>query len=215
MKNWWKIAVVVVVIVAVVAIAQMKASKTEVASAAPAAAESVASLPAPPTPAPDAAAAPPPSSQTTPVYGPEPAPTPPTTGVKPGELSPPKPATVTKPSAPAGESTPPAAPAKPAGKPAAEKPKVLPRMLDLGSTTCIPCKMMVPVMDALKQEYAGKLTVEFINVNENQAAAEEYRIQSIPTQILFDKTGKEVFRHLGYWPKEELVAKCKELGLLS
>ncbi len=87
-----------------------------------------------------------------------------------------------------------------------------PRLLDLGATYCQPCKMMVPVLDSLRQEYAGKLSVEFINVDQNAAAAEKYRIQSIPTQILFDASGKEVFRHLGFWPQEEIVAKCRELG---
>lgn len=88
-------------------------------------------------------------------------------------------------------------------------------MLELGATSCIPCKMMVPVMEALRKEYPGKLKVDFIDVFENRAAAEKYQIQSIPTQILFDASGKEVFRHIGFWPKEEIVAKLKELGLLD
>jgi thioredoxin 1 len=217
MKNWWKIAVVIVVVVAVVAIAQMKMSGAGVAPADLVPPASVAGSPAGPAPSPAPAA-----PRT-------PAPALPAAGSSPGTPSPPAPAPSGALSPPAASGSPPKpaasakpqydepkpAPPKPAAPEAtAEKPKSLPRMLDLGSSTCIPCKMMVPVMDALKQEYAGKLTVEFINVFEDRAAGEKYQIQSIPTQILFDSSGKEVFRHIGFWPKEEIVAKCKELGLL-
>jgi thioredoxin 1 len=80
---------------------------------------------------------------------------------------------------------------------------------------CIPCKMMVPILESLKQEYAGKLVVEVIDLSHDQSPAEKYGIQSIPTQIIFDREGKEVFRHVGFWSKEDIVAKLKELGLLD
>jgi len=89
----------------------------------------------------------------------------------------------------------------------------IPKMLDLGSTTCIPCKMMVPVMDQLTKEHKGKLSVEFIDVTKNEAAAKKYNIKSIPTQILFDAKGKEVFRHIGYFPKNDILAAFKAHGV--
>lgn len=86
-------------------------------------------------------------------------------------------------------------------------------MMDLGSTTCIPCKMMVPVMDELAKELQGKVDIQFVNVNKRGDLAQKYKIYAIPTQIFFDKNGKERFRHQGFYPKEDIMAKLKELGL--
>ena len=89
----------------------------------------------------------------------------------------------------------------------------LPRLVDLGAKKCIPCKQMVPVLAALTTEYAGRLEVVFIDVWENRAAGGQYGIRLIPTQIFFDAAGKELFRHEGYWSKEAILAKFKELGV--
>jgi len=89
----------------------------------------------------------------------------------------------------------------------------LPRLLELGADRCIPCKMMQPILADLRKEYAGKLQVDFVDVWKNPAEADRYGVQIIPTQIFFDSNGKEVFRHLGFFPKEEIVAKFKELGI--
>jgi len=89
----------------------------------------------------------------------------------------------------------------------------LPRLLDLGSITCIPCKMMAPILEGLKKEYAGRLQVEFIDVMANPDAGTPYKISLIPTQIFFDAAGKERFRHEGFFSKEDILAKWKELGV--
>lgn len=97
-------------------------------------------------------------------------------------------------------------------KPAAAPAKSLPRLVDLGAKECIPCKMMAPILEELKKEYAGKMEVLFIDVRENPEAGEEYGIQLIPTQILFDASGKELFRHVGFFAKDDILAAWKELG---
>ncbi len=89
----------------------------------------------------------------------------------------------------------------------------LPKLVDLGSTTCIPCKMMAPILEELKTEYAGRMAVEFVDVNTNPDAAKPYGIKLIPTQVFLDGSGKELFRHVGFIPKEEILAKWKELGV--
>ena len=91
--------------------------------------------------------------------------------------------------------------------------KPLPKLLDLGADKCIPCKMMASVLDELTKEYKGKLKVEFIDVWKDRKAAEKYKIQSIPTQIFYDAKGKELFRHVGYYPKADILAKFKDLGI--
>jgi thioredoxin 1 len=71
-------------------------------------------------------------------------------------------------------------------------------VVDLGAKTCIPCKMMVPVLDAMEKQYQGKVAVVFIDVRETPEQATKFGIRAIPTQIFFDKTGKEVYRHEGF-----------------
>lgn len=92
--------------------------------------------------------------------------------------------------------------------------KALPKLLDLGATQCIPCKMMAPILEEMKKEYAGRMEVEFIDVwqKENAEKAKKYGIESIPTQIFFDTAGKELWRHVGFISKEDILAKWKELG---
>jgi thioredoxin 1 len=90
----------------------------------------------------------------------------------------------------------------------------VPKLLDLGSKSCIPCKLMAPLLEELTKEYAGKLQVEFIDVwvKENAAKGKEYGIQAIPTQIFFAPDGKELWRHEGFIAKADILAKWKELG---
>jgi thioredoxin 1 len=92
------------------------------------------------------------------------------------------------------------------------EPKKLPKLIDLGADKCIPCKMMKPVLDELGSEYKGKLDVIFYDVWKNSSYADKYGVEIIPTQIFFDPNEKELFRHQGFFSKEEILAKWKELG---
>lgn len=91
--------------------------------------------------------------------------------------------------------------------------KKLPRLVDLGADKCIPCKMMAPILEQLKQEYAGKLDVEFIDVWKNPEAGRQYGIHVIPTQIFYDTDGKEFNRHVGYISKEDILAVFQQKGI--
>jgi thioredoxin 1 len=94
-----------------------------------------------------------------------------------------------------------------------EQAAALPRLVDLGSTTCVPCKMMAPILEELSREYVGQLIVEVIDVHTNRVAGDLYGIRVIPTQIFLDATGKERFRHEGFMAKEAILAKWAELGV--
>ncbi len=59
----------------------------------------------------------------------------------------------------------------------------LPRFVEVGAQSCVPCKMMQPILDELRADHAGRLQVDF--------------------------------RHIGYWPREEIDAKLKELGIIG
>lgn len=99
----------------------------------------------------------------------------------------------------------------PASQEAATQPR--PKLVDLGAGKCIPCKMMAPILEELKEEYQGKFDVVFIDVWENKSAGDRYGIRVIPTQIFFDADGKELFRHEGFYSKEDILGKWKELGI--
>jgi thioredoxin 1 len=88
-----------------------------------------------------------------------------------------------------------------------------PAVIDLGARTCIPCRKMAPLLESLAGEYRGKASVLFIDVREDQAAAQRFRIQMIPTQIFFNAQGKEVKRHTGYMDKADIVKELKAAGL--
>jgi thioredoxin 1 len=91
--------------------------------------------------------------------------------------------------------------------------KMLPRLVDLGADKCVPCKMMAPILEGLKKEYGGRMDVEFIDVWKNPEAGKEYGVRMIPTQIFFGTDGKESFRHEGFFGKDDILAKWKELGV--
>jgi thioredoxin 1 len=90
----------------------------------------------------------------------------------------------------------------------------LPRLVDLGSDQCIPCKAMVPVLEDLRREYAGRLRVDFIDAWKHPEAAEPFKVYAIPVQVFLDPSGRELRRHLGFFSKDDIVRTWRELGFL-
>lgn len=86
-------------------------------------------------------------------------------------------------------------------------------LVDLGARTCIPCKMMVPILEELEKEYTDRAAILFIDILENPEAGRKYGIQLIPTLIFYDAGGKEVFRHEGFMDKAAIVARLAKLGV--
>jgi len=72
--------------------------------------------------------------------------------------------------------------------------------------------MMTPILSELERTYAGRANILFVHVGEEELLAARYGIESIPVQIFFDRTGREVFRHVGFFPKEAIVKKLAEMG---
>lgn len=89
----------------------------------------------------------------------------------------------------------------------------LPKLVDLGSDKCVPCKLMAPILAELKKEYDGRFDVVFIDVAKNPGAEKSFNIRLIPTQIFLAADGKELFRHEGFFAKEEILKKWEELGI--
>jgi thioredoxin 1 len=90
----------------------------------------------------------------------------------------------------------------------------VPKLVDLGADKCIPCKMMAPILDQLKKDYAGRMEIEFIDVWKNPAAGAQYGIQSIPTQIFYDASGNELRRHIGFMSREDILRTWDELAIV-
>lgn len=90
---------------------------------------------------------------------------------------------------------------------------VLPRLIDFGATTCQPCIMMEPVLESLREHYAGTMDVEFIDVQAHPAAAQPFDISSIPTQIYLDANGTEHWRHIGYISEEDMLSALASAGI--
>lgn len=192
-QTWWKISVLVILLVAIVAVIAQKQQKQVATPREPLASST--------------------SSPTTQATAGAP--------VKSGDVCP-APAPKTQANVPAqgnGQSAsakgnPPLNPSKTAIVPAVQPvPKALPKLIDVGSTQCIPCKMMAPILDELATEYKGKLVVEFVNVNENRDAAARLSVETIPTQIFYDQTGKEFSRHIGFFPKEDILTTFAKQGI--
>ena len=87
-----------------------------------------------------------------------------------------------------------------------------PMLVDLGADKCVPCKQMKPILDSMREEYAWRMDVIFIDVWENREQAARFNVRIIPTQIFYDESGKELYRRVGFIGEDDILATWKELG---
>ena len=78
-----------------------------------------------------------------------------------------------------------------------------PVLVDFWAPWCRPCLMVAPILDELAEEYAGRMSIARMDVDQNQRTAARYRIMSIPTMLIF-KNGKPVSNIVGFKLKTEL-----------
>lgn len=88
----------------------------------------------------------------------------------------------------------------------------LPVLLDFWAAWCPPCKMIAPIIDTLAKELAGKVVVGKLDVDKNQLVAARFRVQSIPTLIIF-QNGREAERLVGAQSKEAIVQRLNKFIL--
>lgn len=90
--------------------------------------------------------------------------------------------------------------------------KRLPRMVDIGAGTCIPCRLMKPILEDLMTTRAHQFETVFIDLNHHREKAREYGIRVLPTQIFYDENGREFRRHEGFMSKEQILEAWKQSG---
>ena len=104
---------------------------------------------------------------------------------------------------------------KPVKKAEEKKGKTKVTFIELGSVRCIPCRKMVPVLESIEAKYPEDVTVIFHDVwtPQGKPFAKQFGINTIPTQVFLDKNGVEYFRHVGYYPEEEVIKILKQKGV--
>ena len=87
--------------------------------------------------------------------------------------------------------------------------------IELGSVRCIPCHQMQSVMKSIEAKYGKEVKIDFYDVwtDAGKPFGVKYGIEAIPTQVFLDETGKEYYRHVGFFPEEELVKVLQQKGV--
>ena len=88
-----------------------------------------------------------------------------------------------------------------------------PTLAEFGSVTCVPCKEMRPILAEIAQSFEGRLNVVIVEVYQQKTITQWAKIMAIPTQIIYDDSGKEVTRHVGFWGKDQIIAELNKLGI--
>lgn len=86
-------------------------------------------------------------------------------------------------------------------------------VIEFGGPTCVPCVKMQPILAELQKTFGSRAQIRNFYVTEYAKEAQAHRIMVMPTQVVFDPNGKEVARHIGYWPKEAFLAALAKAGL--
>jgi thioredoxin 1 len=87
--------------------------------------------------------------------------------------------------------------------------------IELGSVRCIPCRQMQSVMKSIEAKYGKEVKIDFYDIwtDAGKTYGVKYGIEAIPTQVFLDETGKEYYRHEGFFPEEELVKVLQQKGI--
>ena len=119
-----------------------------------------------------------------------------------------------------------AAPATPGARPRPPVTPLQPQQLDaalasggwliveFGGERCIPCMHMQPILQDLQEALGKKARVHNFWIQQYPEIARRHRIIAMPTQVIFNPKGEEIFRHMGYFPPDEFQQTLRQLGIL-
>ena len=83
--------------------------------------------------------------------------------------------------------------------------------VQFGANGCEPCELMRPFIKELSNKYKNKKNIVFVDVTNNKILAVRYGVEMVPVQTFYDKSGKEVYRHVGFFSKEQIEKKLLEI----
>lgn len=86
-------------------------------------------------------------------------------------------------------------------------------LIDLGAGSCIPCKMMTPILERVKKRFEGRAEVIVIDLRYDRDQAPRFQVRAIPTQVFFDRQGREVYRHVGFMDEDAIVEQFAKMGV--
>ncbi len=86
-------------------------------------------------------------------------------------------------------------------------------MIDLGAKSCIPCRMMEPIMENVERTYKDRASIVFIDIRKDREQAKRFGIRAIPTQIFFNEEGREFYRHVGFMSEAAICEQLKKMGI--
>jgi thioredoxin 1 len=87
-------------------------------------------------------------------------------------------------------------------------------IMEFGGAHCIPCMHMQPVLQDLRDTLGTKAVIRNFWIQDHPDVAQQHKIMLMPTQVVFNPKGEEVFRHMGYFPPAEFHAALQKLGIL-
>ena len=86
-------------------------------------------------------------------------------------------------------------------------------IVEFGGPTCVPCKKMQPILADLQRQLGSRAQIRNFYVTEHPKEARAHKVMAMPTQVVFDPSGKEVARHIGLWEKGDFLAALAKAGL--
>lgn len=86
-------------------------------------------------------------------------------------------------------------------------------IIEFGGPSCVPCMKMQPLLAELQQKFGTRAQFRNFYITQFPQVAQAHRVMVMPTQVVFDPSGKEVARHMGYWPQQEFLAALAKAGL--
>ncbi len=87
-------------------------------------------------------------------------------------------------------------------------------IVEFGGERCIPCMHMQPVLQDLQATLGKKARIHNFWIQKYPEVARQHRIMAMPTQVVFNQKGEEVFRHMGFFPPDEFQQTLRKLGIL-
>jgi thioredoxin 1 len=91
----------------------------------------------------------------------------------------------------------------------------LPKLWDFWATWCPPCKQLKPTIEALEKEYAGRIEITSIDVDQDKSLSEKFNVEAIPTLVFLDAKGNELSRIVGLASKDTIVGRFKTHGFIQ